>query len=508
MNPTDRTPRTPHTSPTAATFYRRAGKFAVAAAFLSGSLAVTGLAAADEPTTGELLEQIQKLQQQVEAMNAKPAPAAEGQTAEAKAADADPVARSLADAEARNNFPMLQTRAAAGTTDADGSMGSAEGANDPDPFTAGHNGKFLLQSADGKFSLNPNFQLQVRYVANLNGDADVLGSEDDGFEIRRFKVGFKGNAFSKDLTYDFKFAFERNGGAAVLENAFIDYTPDYLYKDNFGLGEGALGFRIGQYKDTTFYEEFTSSSRQMAVDRSLVNETIGGGQTDFVQGVGLLYNKDKIRAIVAYIDGAASSNTNFERSDTVAIDNVDWGLNARVDYFFNDDAKNFENFSAIGIKQNTLRVGGGFNYTGAGDSKILFHTIDASYKMDSGLGLFAAYYGQYSNVDGSEGYNEGAELQASQALGTDGWEVFGRFDFVNFKDAVLVGADSKSFFPEFTVGVNKYWQGDKVKMTVDLGYLPNGNPTVGGSKSGIGLRASNPGELDQVYIRGQFQLLL
>ena len=483
MNPT-------RTAPDARTFYRRLGKTAVAMAFLTGSLAVTGLAAADEPTTQELMDQIQQLQKKVEAMNDKQA-AAEPAAPQAD----DAVARTLADAQGRASrglTPMLQT----------------EPADDANPFTAGHNGKFLLQSPDGNFSLNPNFQLQIRNVTNLNSDPDAIDSFTNGFEIRRFKIGFKGVAFSKDLTYDFKFAFERDGGAAVLENAFIDYTPDYLYGTNFGRDEGSLGFRFGQYKDTTFYEEFTSSSRQLAVDRSLVNETIGGGQTDFIQGIGLLYNTDKLRAIVAYIDGAASSNTNFDRFDGPVAD-TDWGANGRIDYFFSGTQSDFDNFSAIGLKvPSAFRLGGGFNYTAAGDSKVIYHTVDASYKMDTGLGLFAAYYGQYSNVDGSEGYNEGLLVQASQSINDNGWEVFGRFDFVNFKDSVVVGADSKSFFPEFTVGTNKYWEGDKVKMTIDVGYLPNGNPTVGGSKSGIGLRASNPGELDQVYIRGQFQLLL
>ncbi len=259
---------------------RLTSRAVVAAAVLGGGFATASTVAAEEQQSAEeLLARAQALIAQAEAQ--KTAEAEKTQETKAQAMD-----RVLADADRRSSRTPI----------------FLQDADDPNPFTAGHNGKFLLQSEDGTFTLNPNFQLQIRYVANFNStnpdDGETGFAEDfqGGFELRRTKIGFKGNAFSKDLTYDIKFAFNREPGDTdddiILENGFIDYTPET------GLfGNEALGFRIGQYKDPTFFEEAVSSSKQLTADRSLVNEVIGGGVTDFIQGAGFLYKADKVKAL-------------------------------------------------------------------------------------------------------------------------------------------------------------------------------------------------------------------
>ena len=492
-------------------FQPRAGKLTLAAAFLTGSFAFAGLAAADEPTTEELMAQIKALQTKVEAVQAKEA-AETAQKAEANKADA--AERAVADAEARaargplGIAPMLQD--------------SGEAADDPDPFTAGHNGKFLLQSPDGLFSLNPNFQIQVRHVANFapaDGESGALEDFDAGFEMRRVKIGFKGNAFSKDLTYDIKFAFNRfgatedtldadgfdaSGDEILLENAFIDYTPDFLLGDNFGRGEGVLGFRIGQYKDPTFYEEAISSSKQLAADRSLVNEELGGGLTFFVQGAGLLYKGENVQALLAYVDGLASANTDYQDPDGT---DFRGGISGRVDFFASgQDQDVFEDFTALDTKENSLRVGGGFfaDFVDSSNDDVataVLFTVDAQYETDTGLGLFAAYYGNYFDDGSIDGFNNGLEIQAAQLIGDNGWEVFGRYDVVIFDEDQT---DGENTFHEIVAGVNKYFQGHNAKMTIDVGLLPVGNPS---SNTGIGYRSADSDEA-QLTIRGQFQLLL
>ena len=290
---------------TTRTFARTAGtvqnfkarRLAVAA-LATGTLATAGVAAADEPTASELLDQIAALQQQVERIEAQEAAKAKAEAEQAEqAAKAESVDaafdRVLADADRRSSPQPL----------------FAQVGDDPEPFTGGHDGKFVLRSADGNFELNPNFQIQARFVANIAGEnGDAFEDTDFGWEMRRVKFGFKGHAFSPDLTYDITFGVDRSEGAPILETAYIDYTPD-----NGLFNNDNLGFRIGQYKDPTFHEETTSSKRQLAVDRSLVNEELGGGVTDFVQGVGLLYKGEKFKGYIGYVDGFASRNTNFNR---------------------------------------------------------------------------------------------------------------------------------------------------------------------------------------------------
>ncbi len=366
----------------------------------------------------------------------------------------------------------------------------------------------MLRSGDGNFELSPNFQLQIRHVVSLApedtgtgtpGDLDAFDDLDFGFEIRRMKIGFAGHAFSPDLEYDFKFAFDRNGGEAALENAFIDYLPE-----NGMFGNSDVGLRIGQFKDPTFFTEITSSSRQMAADRSLVNEMIGGGDTGFIQGVQLLGQGERVNWTIGYIDGAASANTDFQ--DEPGTD-FDLGFNGRVDIMLaGDDMSVFRDFTAMGTEQDSARVGFGalLNLADQDDlAFVLWHTADFTYESAGGLGVFAAYYGRIFD-DGAtvDGYDMGAEFQVSQVIDPEGgWEVFGKYDFIMFENDVVAGED---FFHEVVAGVNKYWHDHKVKMTIDVGVLPSGNP---GSNTGIGYRPAATDEA-QLTVRGQFQFLL
>src|SRR5687768_4681374 len=98
----------------------------------------TGVATTGVATTQDLANQIEALRQQIDALKAK---------ADAQAATAT-VDSVLKDADARSVPPSLQTT----STD----------------FTGGYkDGKFTLQSADGKFSLSPTVQIQVRNVTNI-----------------------------------------------------------------------------------------------------------------------------------------------------------------------------------------------------------------------------------------------------------------------------------------------------------------------------------------------------
>ncbi len=452
-----------------------------------GSLAATHTTQAAEPTSDELLAQAKKLIAQAEAKKAD-----EAVQAETKEAALD---RVLADADRRSSssLPALMQ------------------VDDPDPFTAGHNGKFLLASEDGRFTLNPNFQLQVRYVANFNsvdgaGETGFAEEINEGLELRRVKIGFKGNAYSKDLTYDIKFAFNRNAAVTdddlVLENGFIDYTPASGF-----FGNENLGIRIGQYKDPTFFEEAVSSTRQLAADRSLLNETLAGGQTDFIQGVGLIYKGDKVKGLLSINDGLNSDNTDF--ADAVGVNRG--GLAGRVDVTLSGDESAFKDFTALTTETDSSRIGGGFflDLTEVDDDYgyTLLATIDYSYETANGLGLFLAGVAELedasTDTDDDDTANFGAIAKVSQVLDKEnGWEVFGQYNFILFDEEDASGED---LYHEVVGGVNKYWVDHKVKMTIDAGVLPVGNP---GSNSGIGYQSDGGNDDPQLTIRGQFQLLL
>lgn len=416
------------------------------------ALSCGAIALAAEPTTEELKAQVDALQKKVEAMEAR-------QTA---SADVDAtVQRLLDDAQRRSQFM------------------EAEG------FTAGYNkGKFLIQSADGNFVLNPNAQLQIRYVANHtddNGD----DSTEDGFEIRRAKFGFDGNVLSKDLKYTLTWATSRSTGAVSLETALVEYK----FAENWSV----FG---GQYKDFPFHEETVSSKRQLAVDRSVLNELIGGGNTDFVQGVGLGWHKDQLRGRVAYTDGAKSLNTNYQ--DTPSSEN--FGASGRFEWMaLGKNWKEYDQFTAHGDKDDLLVFGAGASFTqeyatpgGTGDTTWVTADVQWDPQAVKGLSAYGAYLGRYADAD--DAYDQGFLAQAGY-LFTDRWEVFGRYDIT------LLDKSTIDNYQEFTVGLNYYVNGHAAKFTADIVYLPDGAP----SESGLGIRETDG---DEVVARVQFQLLI
>lgn len=409
---------------------------------IAGVLGVSAIATAVEPTAAELREQIEALQAKVAKIEAKEASAAQQQAT---------IQSLLNDAERRSQ--LLQA----------GGM------------TAGWNGKeFAIGSADGNFKLVPYFQFQFRGVANWADEAQADGdaNTESGFEIRRMKAGLKGNAFSKDLTYDFNLAVNRNSGTPALEKAFVQYA----FSDDWAL-------KVGQWKDNVFHEETISSTKQLAAERSLVNEELGGGLTDYVQGVSLIYTSDQLAAEIALTDGANSDNTNY-------LDQAsgNYGVSARVEYKAFGNWKNYSDFTAMGNKEDLLVIGAGLNYTEAGDTKTVYHTVDAQYEVGQ-LGLYAAYVANWTDDGDNDDYTWGAIAQAGYMLDQN-WEIFGRYGFLE--------EDSLN---EITLGANYYWHGHHAKATIDLVILPDGSP----SDSGLGYVAS---EDLQVVLRGQFQLAL
>ena len=455
---------------------------------VAGTLGLGGAAYAAEeqqPSQRELMEQINALKAQVERL--QETQQAQQDKLTAREVD-DTLARVLEDADRRSQ--LMQ----------------ASG------FTAGYSkGKFLIQSEDGRFVLNPNLQLQVRYVANYreeDADNEIDGRTDteSGLELRRTKFSFDGNAWEK-LKFQFQWATSRSGGGVSLEAANVNYK----FAEAFGV-------KFGQYKDPTFHEEITSSKRQLAVDRSMANEYLAGGVTDYIQGIALTWDDGKdglpLRGEIGYSDGPNSDNTPFldaGGSGRYGVAEPNYGAYGRLEYLAFGDFKQYDDFTALGNTQPLLVLGGGAFYTEAGDGTAIFHTADAQFEVDR-LTLYAAYYGVYAEAgeaddeddedEGGEGsiYDMGGVAQAGYLL-TDKLELFGRYSLVALDAAA---DDEEDNFHEITTGVNYYFAGHSAKFTADVTWLPDGAPQ---NDTGIGHLDPDADE-EQFVFRGQFQLLL
>jgi hypothetical protein len=426
-------------------------------------------------TPEQLQQQVESLQQQINALRAQQDQAA---TQAAQKADID---RVMQDAAGRSAPASLQATA----TD----------------FTAGYkSGKFIIQSADGSFSINPNLQLQVRNVTNIRDTGDDTITE-NGFELRRAKLGFAGNVFSKDLTYEFLFEVPRNSGAVNLQDAWARYrfAPSWLV-------------RLGQFKNPLGKEQTGSSKRLLAAERSLLNELLINGD-DYIQGASLIYAPEDgpLRVEVAGTDGTLQSNTNFrDVSGTTPDTRPNWGAAGRAEYqIIGKGFKGYDDYSAMNQPEPLLVVGGGVDFTEDGTvDSILTYTVDAQFETGTGFGLFGAMIGrsvENFNGAGDDADDIGFLVQASQMLGVTWakaeWEVFGRYD-ITILDDERVADPFDDQVHEITVGLNGYFRRHASKVTIDFTYLPNGSPSTADSAGII----SSPE--DQFVIRAQYQLLI
>jgi hypothetical protein len=466
---------------------------------VAGALGLGGaaVARAAEPTTAELQAQIQALQTKVQTMEAQQVQQA--QKLDAKDVDAT-VDSVLKDAEKRSKMMQMEG------------------------FTAGwSDGNFMLRSADGSFLMIPELQLQFRYILNYRTDDDTFLSDSDtelGFEVARAKLGFRGNAFTKDLTYNIRFvtgsAYSGNSAYSAnslsLENAYLQYQ----FADN-------MAVKLGQWKDNVYHEGNVEDVNQLAVDRSLVNQLIGNGITDYVQGVALVYNdkSSPLRAELGFHDGIDTANTAFTNVGGGATDpdftngKTNFGVSGRVEYALMGSYADYGTMTRAATwggttmqheSKDMLVLGAGFDVTQDGDTNAFFHTIDAEWKptnLDK-FALYGAYLGLFTaDANTSPGttqdfYDWGFLVQAGWML-NDKWEVFGRFDYTK--------ADSDRGLPqddisELTVGVNYYWYGQGAKFTIDGSWLPNGSP------ANIPALGYLPSADDSFVLRAQVQLAI
>lgn len=465
---------------------RRLTKAAVAGVVLLGA----GAAGAAEPTVEQLKTQVEELNKKVSAMEARQAASSPDAQATIDAV--------LRDAEKRTHLL----------------------ANNGD-FSAGYDTTFFIKAGDA-FLLRPQINFQFRNVTDLRNNTS--GPKDDeienGFEVRRLQFILEGTIINKNIGYQFVWNTNRetntqtvrdatgatvgtvdvrSGGNLFLEDAWVRN----MFADQWGV-------RIGQFKDPVTHEKLVSDKRLVAVERSMLDAILGGGYEERVQGVtGIFggYRPDQpLYAEVGVTDGINSLNTDFTRHGT------DFGVAGRVEYRFMGEWKDYNDFTAKGTTKDLLVIGGGFDWSQAGDGNSEVFAVDAQWENSGGLGIYGAGIVRVldSELTGltDDQTDWGALVQLSYLL-NPAWEIFGRYDFVKFDTDRVFATTSEDTFHEITGGVVYYMgengsAGHRMKITVDLNWLPNGAPV---GLKGLGYIGDTGGD-DEFVLRGQFQFLL
>ncbi|MEM7626994.1 MAG: porin [Planctomycetota bacterium] len=371
-----------------------------------------------------------------------------------------------------------------------------------DQLSAGHNGKFFLESPEDDFLLNIGGQIQGRYVFNTRdgqpGTSLTTANDLAGFQLRRIKVKFGGFIGDPKITYAVTLAANRDTADVGLELAAVGYTFDN-------------GVRIsgGRFKSPFSLDELISSTRQLAAERSAVNDIFTIGYTE---GVLVEYSPAKGTKLRASLnDGAGAGEIGFNSSDFNE-NNTDFAVTGRVDHvLMGDKGSKIKEYTSTAKDDGVLVLGGAFHHeevktgvlgsaiisAGAGLESFQRYTADLVYK-DAGLNAGAAVYfeTQQAVAGGTEADPFGFQFQGGYRF-ENNWEPFFRYEYVD-PDTALED------FSIITFGVNYYQIKHASKFTLDFQF---GIDSLSGVSDGAGLANDIPGEDGQFAIRAQYQLL-
>lgn len=386
---------------------------------------------------------------------------------------------------------------------------------------------FFISSEDGASTFHPGLLWQFRNVTNYRQNGKPQGTAtqsknsdtQNGFENSRLKPYIDGTLFTKDLSYKFQWAFDRNSGALTVDDAIVQY----VFAKNVLLG-GDLAVKAGQYKPQVFHEEYTGDQASFAADRSLANQLIGGTPVGpRVQGVSLLMTgaNTPVHGELMFHDGDGSVNTDFqERRPAVAPatigKTVNKGAAGRIEYKFFGDWKDQSSYTSHLAKSDLLIIGGGIDASEQDHSNSFRYSADVQYKMAEKLSAAAAVYGVYidsrnvvtsATVPSTQRHDLGGMAQLGYEI-NPAVELFGRYSLVHQDhNFVAVTAGQPQNIHEITAGVNWYLGekgafGNHAKITVDATYLPNGSPA-DFTQADI---LKNANKKDEFILRAQFQL--
>lgn len=359
---------------------------------------------------------------------------------------------------------------------------------------------FFLSNEDGSFDINIYLYMQTRVVYNDKNSADASSF---GFESTRNVIGATGHAGSPDLTYTFQGAFDRNGGAFVLDDA----------KAAWSLGSG-WDWGWGQGKTPFLREDLLGDTMPLAVDRSYVHALTTINRS---QGTWLHYQGDAIQFWLSFNDGVRPSlvgpNT-LNKNTPFTGDGVEWALTSRVEARLAGKWSQFKDWTSWSNDEPGILLGAAVHWqdgeygTGAPDEVETFMwTVDASFEFHPAN--FSAYVvGMHTspNMSASPGYDQiGFVVQGGYHVVPDKFELIGRYEWYDF-DGALAGISADGQVSMITAGFNYYFGHQQGwKWSTDLVYAFDQIPASAGYQ---GLLADAMGDDGQWVIRSQMQIFI
>ena len=369
-----------------------------------------------------------------------------------------------------------------------------------DGMTAGWSEQFFLASGDGRFKLQVSGLQQFRYIWNFHDQADKYRG---GFENTRTKITLRGHVISRDLTYLIRGNFSRNGGNFGLEDAWLRY---HLTNE--------WNVRFGQFKLPFNREELVSPAKQLAVERSLVNESLNLGRS---QGIEFAYADEANRLSLAFSDAGQDQVGGFNLVGTSGLnspafaEDTEFAFTTRYEYLAAGNWGQFDDFTSpvdeefglllgIGAHYQQDEFTGGFSF-GRNEERWFAGTFDVSAEW-GGANAFASFSYHYIDDPSFGAVNVYGVVGQAGVYLTPKFELFTRFEWGTFNISV---ADFHDLYL-ITFGGNYYFDGHDIKLSADIGVGLYAVESPWDSDL-AGWRIDGNSAEPQVVIRTQFQLL-
>jgi len=382
-------------------------------------------------------------------------------------------------------------------------------------FAAGWDGGFHLRDPEGRFRLDIGAHAQFRFLVSKS-ETRFVDSTQVGFEQTRTRLILRGHVFTPDLQYLVQVDPTRNErisgrqdpasnlptGLYYLEDAWIRYrlAPQWYV-------------RVGQFKLPFNREELVDPSRQMAVERTQVNESLNIGRS---QGIEFQWRGDTARFDLAVHDGATDDIGGTLRvglvdpeprinSEALTPD-AEWAFAGRYESLLAGSWRQFDDFTSppgddfgllLGVAGHAYKTEStGEPGFGRDERRWYGATVDLSAELGGGS-LFGSAIYQY--VDGTTQFEIlGVVLQGAVYVHRE-HELYLRWEWGQTEN--VAQADLNVLF----AGWNHYVDGHDLKLTVDFGFAGSIIDLVWTSNVS-GLRRDFRGGEHQWVLRSQLQL--
>lgn len=374
-------------------------------------------------------------------------------------------------------------------------------------MTAGWDENFFMSSADGRFLLKIDGQMQFRWLFNHTNDPDRWRQ---GFENTRTKLTFRGHVFNPDLTYLVRMDVTRNEpelvtGLFFLQDAWVRWQMNNDWS-----------IRAGQFKVPFNREELVSSAYQLAVERTVLNESLNLGRT---QGVEMAFAGEHFRFSFVTGDGGTDNVGGFGLIEpggkaintNALLADVEFAVHGRGEWKLAGAWDQFSDFTSPIGEPFALMLGAAAFYQKGEHGEAAAsrteedwwgYTVDLSAEF-GGANLYAAWIEHRIETPTFDVKGYGFVVQGGVYI-TPKWEVFGRYEWgkltTNLADTFF---DTLSII---TAGVNYYIDGHDAKLTVDVGYSMREIDSAWDTDI-AGWRTDAAGSEGQYVVRVQLQLL-